>query len=232
MRIHALTCAAMVAAVPALAQGAGLGVELMPGHPVYHESEKEAGVAMALSIRRDNGHATNLTELCEELRVAAGLGNEKGDELGLETIFVVPYKGMAVEGYYLPNDGTFERSVLAPGNGIPRKTLDGIVARAGIPPQVLDETNVEHEISCETGEPLWHVVWYDIRPVGDEQPDAVIERAHRRFLTIYQSVVQQSANEQHLQKGQRAFLDESIPTSVTATSLGGPRFGRDATERR
>ena len=82
MRIRALTCAAMVAAVPAFAQGAGLGVELMPGHPVYHEIEKEAGVAMALSIRRDNDRATNLTELCEELRVAAGLGNEEEGRAG------------------------------------------------------------------------------------------------------------------------------------------------------
>jgi hypothetical protein len=193
MRIRVLMCAAMVAAVPASAQEVMPGVKLMPGHPVYHESEKEAGVAMALSIRRGNGQGTNLSELCEELRLAAGLENGSADELRLGTIFVVPYKGMAVEGYYWPDDGTLERSVLVPGNGIPRSTLDTIVARAGIPPRVLDETNVEHEISCETGEPLWHVVWHDIRPIGDEEPDAVIESAHRRFLAIYRSVVEQSA---------------------------------------
>jgi hypothetical protein len=211
MKIRVLMCATMVAAVPASAQEVALQVQLLPGHPVYHESEREAGVVMALSVRREGDHATNLTELCEELRVAAGLKTENDDSLGLETIFVVPYKAMAVEGYYWPNDGTLEREVLVPGNGIPRDKLDGIVARAGIPPRILDETNVEHEVSCETGAPLWHVVWHDIRPIGNEEPDAVIERAHRRFLAVYQSVVEQNAK--HVAKVQRASLDESIPTS-------------------
>jgi hypothetical protein len=193
MKIRALTCAALFSVVPASAQEVGPRIELMPGHPLYHESEQEAGVAMALSIRRDDDHPTYLAEVCEELRVAAALGKENADDLRLETIFVVPYKGMAVEGYYWPNDGTSAKGVLVRGNGIPRGTLDGIVARAGIPPRVLDETNVEHEISCETGEPLWHIVWHDIRPIGDEKPDAVIEGAHRRFLAIYQSVVEQNA---------------------------------------
>jgi len=129
---------------------------------------------------------------------------------------------MAVEGYYWPNDGTFERSVLVPGNGLPRGRLDGILARAGIPPRVLDETNVEHEISCETGAPLWHVVWHDIRPIGDEKPDAVIERAHRRFLAIYQSVVEE--NTKHVGKVQRASLDESIPASPPGKGSGGDRL--------
>ena len=203
MKIRVLMWATMVAAVPASAQGVGLKIELMPGHPVYHECEKEAGVVMALSIRRANDDATNLGELCEELRVAAGLGNENGDDLRLGTIFVVPYKGMAVEGYYWPNDGTLEESVLVRGKDVSRETLDDIVARAGIPPRVLDEINVEHEISCETGEPLWAIAWSDVRLIGDEDPDAVIERAYRRFLAIHQSVVEHNAREQNLQLGQR-----------------------------
>ena len=204
MKIRVLMCAAMVAAVPASAQGGGLKIELLPGHPIFHESEKEAGVAMALSIRRANDDATNAGGLCEELRVAAGLGNENGNDLRLGTIFVVPRKGMAVEGYYWPDEGALEESVLVRGKDVSRGKLDGIVARAGIPPRILDETDVEHEISCETGEPLWFVVWHDIRPIGDEKPDAVIEIAHRRFLAIHQSVVDQNAKEQHVQKAHRA----------------------------
>jgi hypothetical protein len=204
MRIRVLMCATIVAAVPASAQGMELKIKLMPGHPVYHASDKEAGVAMALSIRHADDDATYLGRLCEELRVAAGLGNETGDDLRLGTVFVVPYKGMAVEGYYWPNDSIPEKAVLVRGKDVSRETLDGIVARAGIPPRVLDETDVEHEISCETGEPSWHVVWHDIRPIGDRKPDAVIDSAHRRFLAIYQSVVEQNAKERHAQKGQPA----------------------------
>lgn len=192
MRIHALTCAAVLAAVPASPQVAAFEIELTPGHPIHHESEEEAGVAMALSITPGPDRATNLTELCEELRVAAGLAADKGDELQLETIFVVPYKGMAVEGYYWPKDGTFGTNALVRGSDVARERLDAIVTRAGIPPRVLDEADVEHEISCETGEPLWHLVWYDVRPLGDEEPDAVIERAYDRFIAVHRSVVEHS----------------------------------------
>jgi hypothetical protein len=203
MRIRTLTCAAVIAAVPAPAGAESLGIELELGHPVYHESEREAGVAMGLSIAPGSNQAIDLRELCEELRRAAGLGSRNGDQLRLETIFVVPYKGMAVEGYYWPSEGASETGVLVPGNGVPRGTLDSIVARAGIPPRILDEANVEHEISCATGEPLWHVSWYDVRLVGDEDPDTVIERAYRRFLAIHQSVVEHSPDGQYLQKAQR-----------------------------
>lgn len=202
MRICMLTCAALVAAVPASAQEAALGIELIPGHLVYHERENEAGVAMALSITQGQD-ATSLMEICDELRVAAGLGNENGDELRLETIFVVPYKGMAVEGYYWPKDGMSDRSALVPGNGLARATLDGIVGRAGIPPGVLDETEVEHEISCNPDEPFWYVAWYDVRLIGDEEPEAVIERAHQRFLAIHQSVIEHNTREQRLVKARR-----------------------------
>jgi hypothetical protein len=194
MRIRALACAMLAAAVPASAQEGSLGIELLPGHPIHHQNEGEAGVAMGLSITAAGG--TDLTELCEELRVAAGLTTGNDDELGLETIFVVPRKGMAVEGYYLPRDGTFGKSALVSGKDVAREVLDSIVGRAGIPPRVLDESNVEHEISCDTGEPLWHVVWHDVRLVGDEEPDAVIERAYERFLAIHQSVVEHRTSAQ------------------------------------
>jgi hypothetical protein len=203
MRIRAFTCAAMIVAVPALAQEVALGIDLLPGHPIYHEREQEAGVAMALSITPDQDHPTNLMALCEELRSAARLAKESGDELRLETIFVVPYKGMAVEGHYPPRDGTFGNDALVPGKSIARATLDGIVSRAGIPPRVLDETNVEHEISCTLGEPLWFVAWYDVRRIGDEEPEAVIERARQRFLAIHQSVVEHDATVPHIQEAQR-----------------------------
>jgi hypothetical protein len=193
----------MAVAVPASAQEMALGIELLSGHPIYHEREHEAGVAMALAITPGKGDAPDLVRLCEELRVTAELGHEHGAGLGLETIFVVPYKGMVVEGYYWPKDGSLESSVLVPGGDVARGALDGIVARAGIPSGVLDETNVEHEISCSLDEPLWYVAWYDVRLIGDEAPDAVIEQAHRRFLAVHRSVVEHG-EQQQLQLAQRA----------------------------
>ena len=190
MRICALACATAIAAIPASAQELGLVIDLLPGHPIYHESEGEAGVVMAISITPDQGNAADLKELCEELRVVAGLGRENGEDLPLEVIFVVPYKGMAIEGYYLPADGAFGSEALVRGNSIARETLDGIVARAGIPSRVLDETDVEHEISCEINEPAWLIRWEDVRLVDGDEPDTVIERAHRRFMTIHRSVVE------------------------------------------
>ena len=203
MRIRLLMCAALVVAVPASAQEVPLRIELLPGHPIYHEREHEAGVAMALAITPGKGHAPDLVKLCEELRVTAELGHEHDDGLLLETIFVVPYKGMAVEGYYWPNDRALESSVLVPGSEVARRTLDAIVARAGIPSHVLDETSVEHEISCSLDEPLWYVAWYDVRAVGGEEPDAVIEQAYHRFLAVHQSVVEHG-KQQQLQTAQGA----------------------------
>jgi hypothetical protein len=207
MRIRALTCAAAFAALPASAQELALAIDLIPGHPLYHERENEAGVAMALSITPGQGRTTNLVEFCEKLRAAAGLGNENGDELRLETIFVVPYKGMAIEGYYLPSDDTLGSDALVRGKDIARPALDHIVARAGIPPRVLDETMVEHEISCSPHEPLWIIAWTDVRDIGNEQPEAVIERARLRFLEIHQSVVEHNATDGHLQGAQHAAGD-------------------------
>jgi hypothetical protein len=207
MRIRTLTCAVVLTALPASAQEAALGIDLIPGHPIYHENEKEAGVAMALSITPNPERTTSLAKLCEELRVATGLGNENGDELRLETIFVVPYKGMAVEGYYLPSDGAFGSNALLRGKDVARSTLDGIVSRAGIPPRVLDETKVEHEISCSPHEPVWSIAWSDVRQIGDEEPEAVIERARDRFLAVHQSVVQHNATDQHVRETQRTASD-------------------------
>lgn len=200
MRVYALMCAAVIAAVPASARLAAFEIELIPGHPIHHESEKKAGVAMALMIAPGHDGETSLRTLCDELRTAAGLASENGDELRLETLFVVPYKGMAVEGYYWPKDGTFGTSALVRGSSVARGTLDDILARAGVPPRILDETDVEQEISCQTGEPLWHVVWHDVRPIGDEEPESVIERAHDRFLAIHQSVVEHDARRQAVQR--------------------------------
>ena len=196
MNIRMLMCAAFVVAVPASAQEMALEVDLLPGHPIYHEREHEAGVAMALAITPGKGPAPDLVQLCEELRVASELGHEFDDGLRLETIFVVPYKGMVVEGYYWPNDRALESERLVPGSEVARGTLDGILARAGIPSRVLDETDVEHEISCRLDEPLWFVAWYDVRPIGDEQPDAVIEQAHQRFLAVHRSVVEHGTQQQ------------------------------------
>jgi hypothetical protein len=198
MRIHALAFAALFATLPAAAEEAALRIELIPGHPVYHESEGEAGVTMALSVTPSDDRATRLTTLCEELRAAAGLKPENDDQLRLETIFVVPYKGMAVEGYYWPKDGTVASGTLVAGDVIPRGTLDDIVGQAGIPPRILDEIDAEHEISCETDEPLWHIAWSDVRHIGDEDPDAVIERAYRRFLALHRSVLEHNGQEQHV----------------------------------
>lgn len=195
MRMRSFACAAAMAAVPASAQDAGRGIELLPGHPIYHEAEREAGVAMALSITPQLDPATDLIELCQDLRRTAGLDRQNGDARRLETIFVVPYKGMAVEGYYWPESGASGDGVVVPASGIARAKLDAILARAGIPPRVLDEINVEHEISCQTDEPRWHLVWHDIRPVGDAAPTVVIDRAYQRFMAIHQAVVEHSTGD-------------------------------------
>ena len=189
MRLRLIVCAVMLAALPASAQEGDRRINLIHGHPVYHASENEAGITMGLSITHDQTQAAPLVALCNELRDAAGLGDEHGDGLRLQALFVVPYKGMAVEGYYLPSDGTSEVSALVAGKSITRTTLARIVSQAGIPPSVLDETNVEHEISCQPDESLWTIAWHDVRQIGGEEPEAVIERARNRFLAIHESVV-------------------------------------------
>jgi hypothetical protein len=179
----------MFAAAAAFAQDSAPTITLLPGHPVYHESEREAGVTMAVSINLNAAPASVGSLLCEELRRAAGLTNKNEDDLHLETIFVVPRKQMAIEGYYWAKDGTSQRSILVAGHHVVRTALDSILARAGIPPHVLDETNVEHEISCEIAKPHWYIAWSDVQPIGDAMPETVIELARHRFMTIHRAVV-------------------------------------------
>ncbi len=192
MRRSILASVAMLAASPASAHEIGLVIDLLPGHPIYHEREQEAGVVMAISITPSPHNAADLMALCEELRVAAGLEHKTSAGLALEVVFVVPYKGMAIEGYYFPTHDELGSETLVPGNGLAREVLDDIVGDVGIPAVVLDETNVEQEISCQINEPVWLMRWEDVSPVNGEEPDTVIERAHHRFVTIHQSVVDHS----------------------------------------
>lgn len=188
MKLHPIACAVMIASTPAIARDAANGVNLIHGHPIHHEAVNEAGVSMGLSVTGDQTYAPPLSEMCEGLRVAGGLSTEIRGNLTLEALFVVPYKAMAIEGLYLPPDGDPEGYALVPGTRPDRSVLDAIVARVGIPPSVLDETDVEHEISCRTNEPLWTISWQDVRPIGNDAPDVVIERARNRFMAIYISV--------------------------------------------
>jgi hypothetical protein len=135
------------------------------------------------------------------LRLSAGLEHES-DALRLESIFVVPYKGMAIEGLYLPTDGSSESDALLRGKDIARVSLDRIVARAGIPPRMLDEANVEQEISCTQREPSWLIAWTDLLPIGEQEPEAVIERARQRFLAVHQDVLAHNGMHGHLQEAQ------------------------------
>lgn len=164
-----------------------LRIDLLYGHPVYHAQTREAGIAMGLTIS-----AHKLAEPCERLRAAANLANEAANGSPLQVLFVLPHKSLLVEGYYF---GDLGRAVLVAGQPIPRSTLDRIMLRAGIPPALLDETNVELEISCWTNEPRWVVVWYDVRRIGDQELESVIESARQRFMTIYDTVVEHSARD-------------------------------------
>jgi hypothetical protein len=105
-------------------------------------------------------------------------------------LFVVPYKQMAVEGLYLPADSHIGTNALIEGKRLGRSTLNDIISHAHIPPSVLDEMNVRHEISCQLDEPLWTIVWQDIRPIGDRKPTEIIERARLRFMEVYRNVNQ------------------------------------------
>ncbi len=189
MRIFALGCIAAMAALPASASGPGLDVDLLPGHPLHLEATREAGVVMAIAITPHVPGSTDLVALCDELRTAAGLALDQGAGLPLEVIFVVPYKGMAIEGYYLPVDGAPGAERLIAGNAVARTALDDIVARAGIPADVLDEAGVEHEVSCELRRPAWLIRWEDVRPIETETPETVIARAYDRFLALHRVVL-------------------------------------------
>jgi len=91
MRKHPFLCLAFLAALPASAQETAPGIELIAGHPIHHDGAQQAGVAMALSIIPDRDRPSDLVAPCEELRIAAGLADDR-EGLRLETIFVVPRK--------------------------------------------------------------------------------------------------------------------------------------------
>ena len=168
-------------------------IELLPGHTIYHEREQEAGIVAAIAITPGQNNGADLTSLCEDLRVAAGLDKHIASSgFALEVLFVVPNKGMAIEGYYFPASDGQESEMLIPGGSVVPEALDDILSRAGIPAGILHETGVEQQVSCELNVPAWHVRWEDVRLVDSEKPDAVIERAHLRFMTIYQSVLDHS----------------------------------------
>ena len=197
MRLSALAGLVAVGAAAALADEPVLTVDLLAGHPIHDEAAAAAGVVMALSITSAAGagegaFTTRLEALCEELSAAAGLADELAVRLPLTVVFIVPWKAMAVEGYYLPADGREGGERLVPGGAVARATLDRIVAAVGIPPSVLDEAEVEHEVSCECDRPAWHLRWADVRAIGAETPEAVIDRARRRFLAIHQSIVEEA----------------------------------------
>lgn len=178
---------------------------------------------MALSITPSEDGSRTLTALCEDLRAAAGLQRALETDLPLEVVFVVPYKGMAVEGYYLPAEGTAAREELVPGNGVARQALNGIVARAGIPPRLLDETDVEHEISCEINEPAWLIRWEDVRLVNGEAPETVIDRAHQRFMAIHQSVLDDAMRPRPTAESQSDHSDRAAPGLIATKSAPEPR---------
>ena len=117
---------------------------------------------------------------------------------------------MAIEGYYLPTIDGHGSEALVRGKDIARETLDGIVGRAGIPARILDETGVEHELSCELGEPAWFLRWEDVRPVGGEDPDTVILRAQRRFMAVHQSIIEHATG---------TWLSEDSPARGAERSL-------------
>jgi hypothetical protein len=198
MRIRLLIWAVVLVALPVASDEISPRIDILYGHPVYRQHAREAGVAMGMTISVNEVQAALLTGPCERLRAAASLAREAGGGLPLQTLFVVPSKGMAIEGYYFPSDGNPGRAVLIPGRPVTRSALDRIMALAAIPPALLDEISVSVEISCRITEPLWVISWHDIRRIGDAQPEAVVEVARRRFKAIYRSVVEYGAKNRAL----------------------------------
>jgi hypothetical protein len=195
MKTCALACVLMLGAAAVVADEPSLTVDLLPGHPVHDVVGGRAGMVTPIAITEKTATTTDLEALCETLRVAAGLSLEAGHgRLTLQVVFIVPYKLMAIEGYYLPLDGKSGSSRLIAGNSIARERLDGIIVRAGVPPGILDETEVEHEVSCELDRPAWRIRWEDVRTIAGDDPEAVIERAYTRFLAIHRTVVEQAAH--------------------------------------
>jgi hypothetical protein len=208
MRIRLLTWAVVLVALPVASDEISPRIDILYGHPIYRQQAREAGVAMGITISVNKVQAALLTGPCERLRAAASLAREAGGGLPLQTLFVVPSKGMAIEGYYFPSDGNPGRAVLIPGRPVTRSALDRIMALVAIPPALLDEFNVDLEISCRITEPLWVISWHDIRRTGDTQPESVVEVARRRFMTIHRSVVEYGAKNRALARGVERSRDD------------------------
>ena len=194
MKTSALACVLMLGAAAAMADEPLLAVDLLPGHPVHDVADDTAGMVTAIAITESVAATTDLEALCETLRVAAGLSLEAEHVLALQVVFIVPYKAMAIEGFYLPLDGEAGSARLIAGNGIARERLDGIIIGAGVPPGILDETEVEQEVSCELDRAAWMIRWEDVRTIDGDGPEAVIERAYSRFLAIHRTVLEQAAH--------------------------------------
>ena len=47
-------------------------------------------------------------------------------------------------------------------------------------------------MTSNSDEPLWTVAWQDVRPIGDEKAEVVIERARNRFMAIFRRVVKRT----------------------------------------
>ena len=192
MRISALTCAAALMAVPASAQALGPAIELLPGHPVYHERAREAGVVMAISITQRPRRRHGPNELCEELRVAAGLERHRGAEL--------PPRGDLRRA--VQRDG--DRRVLSadrrrarrrgarPGQGDRAEHARRDRGARGDSGRLLDEPAVEQELSCAARRAGLAASLGGHPAVGGAGPDPVIESAYRRFMTIHRSIVEHS----------------------------------------
>lgn len=207
MRIHLLTWALALAAVSAAADEVKLRLEPLHGHIINREPVHEAGVATGLTLSVNEEQAAVLTDPCERLRAAARLANELPDGFHLRILFIVPRKEMAVEGYYFPADHDVKRAMLKAGHAIARPILNRILAGAAIPPALLDENSVELEISCHVNEPLWVIAWLDVQRISDRQPEAVIDTARLRFMTVYRKVAEYAAQNQALARRERSPAD-------------------------
>ncbi len=201
MKGYILTCATALLVAPAWAGEAHHTVTLLHGHPMYDEVTQKAGVSMGLSIAGSESSASQLTKACRELQRLSELRSETGDGLELVTLFIIPYKNMAVEGFYMPSDGSFGSNALLKGKPLDGSAIEGLVALAGIPRFVLHETNVEQEISCDLEDSVWTIVWQDIRAIDDEEPEVTIEQARARFMSIYRNVVQYASQTHNLVAG-------------------------------
>ena len=120
MKICAFGCLVIVSISAAAAEEPLLAIDLLGGHAIHHAAEAKAGAVMGIAIARGRA-PTDLEGLCDELRVAAELEVEDDRDLPLRVVFIVPYKAMAIEGFYLPLDGTPGLERLVPGRDVDRR---------------------------------------------------------------------------------------------------------------